>query len=246
MIVFLELLAVLLAMAACWKYMDRVIEEKKDRTVLYLFFVMITMVYGISVRFYQGAYPEDLFGAAVLKFCASLPSVVLGLKGYLMEKNRFDLLIVIALITGLLADVSINLSMIAGAALFGIGHLLYDIAFIREKRPSRKQILVWLIITVLLDGVLFLLKEKFPSPSLLIPGMIYIAILVSTVVFSTHLPKIIFVSAAVFAVSDIFLIVNIVVSGNILMKTAALLIYYGAMLMYGIAIWELTYPEKKL
>ena len=124
--------------------------------------------------------------------------------------------------------------------------LLYDIAFIREKRPSRKQILVWLIITVLLDGVLFLLKEKFPSPSLLIPGMIYIAILVSTVVFSTHLPKIIFVSAAVFAVSDIFLIVNIVVSGNILMKTAALLIYYGAMLMYGIAIWELTYPEKKL
>lgn len=126
MIVFLELTAVLPTMAACWKYMDRVIKEKKDRTVLYLFFVMITMVYGISVRFYQGAYPEDLFGAAVLKFCASLPSVILGLKGYLMEKNRFDLLIVIALITGLLADVSINLNMIAGATLFGIGHLLYD------------------------------------------------------------------------------------------------------------------------
>ncbi len=52
-------------------------------------------------------------------------------------------------------------------------------------------------------------------------------------IFSKPLGTSVFMAAAVFACSDIFMVFNILTDSGFLMKLAALLIYYISLLMYG-------------
>ncbi len=125
-----------------WKYADTIVRRHLSPLPLFLLFFCVTVCSSVAVRLLQNNYPADLAGAAILKFTASLPSVILALRGFLMERNKFDLMILLAVILCLCADVAINLSFAAGGAIFLTAHLLFFIAFVRERKPSRKQIYV--------------------------------------------------------------------------------------------------------
>ena len=76
--------------------------------------------------------------------------------------------------------------------------------------------------------------------------MVYLSIMLSTVVFSRKLNKLVWISALIFGVSDCFLIYNMAAAEGMFMKTVALLIYYASLLVYGVAIWEISSPDKKI
>ena len=236
----------LVMLAILWHLCDSMGHDKRGRICIYITSFVLTVAAALSCRYLQYTQPDNKLGGAILKFCASAPSVILALRGFLAEKNRFDLTVLCAIIIGLISDVVINLNLKAGAAMFAIGHIMYDIAFIREKRPSKKQILIWILLSLAGGAAVFSLRNKVASFPLVIFGAVYQCILVSTVVFSFSLKKIIFAAACIFAVSDIFLIYNMVAQSPFILTLLSLIIYYVSLLAYGIAIWKISYPHEKL
>ncbi len=111
----------------------------RSDAALFVSFLIPVCFSAFAVRYVQNAYPLDLSGAAILKFCASLATVLYALNGYLNHRSRFSMIIVIAIIFGLIADVCINLNFVIGGAAFAIGHLLYDFAFVMKQRPRRES-----------------------------------------------------------------------------------------------------------
>ncbi len=61
-----------------WKLADKAIRGKVSRIPVYAAFAVMTLISGMAVRIYQYNVADDLLGAAVLKFCASLPTLLLG------------------------------------------------------------------------------------------------------------------------------------------------------------------------
>ena len=114
-----------------------------------------------------------------------------------------------------------------------IGHLLYDFAFVMKQRPRRKQWILLAVLTALSLIPLYLLRSRIPSVPAGIGIIAYAAILFSTIIFSKPLGTSVFMAAAVFACSDIFMVFNILTDSGFLMKLTALLIYYISLLMYG-------------
>ena len=228
------------AMAVClWK------ADARNRRIWYILCFLLCCANAVCVRLQQTAAPEALFPAAVLKFCASLPTVVLAYTGYRSEKNRADRLLLLAIVLCLAADVSINLSFIAGGAIFLIGHLFFDAAFIRMKKPEKKQ---WIQLAVTAAGGAVLLAvfyKRMNSPVLFFGALIYLVILFSTLILSFRLDRRLFAAAAVFAVSDALMAINMVTNAGMAMRILALLVYYGALILYGIAIWELRHPDPE-
>jgi hypothetical protein len=208
------------------------------RLKVFLLYAVITAASAVAVRLFQAENPDHLAGGAMLKFCASLPSVLYALRGYQLRKTKFGFFVLLAIILGMVADVSINLSFLAGGAFFLVGHLLYDFAFLSVSKPSKKQIVLWLILTALMIIPLYIFRAKIGSPAYAAVGLVYISILISTVVFSWSLDKMIFAAAAIFAVSDCFMVINILTDGSTLMKILALLVYYGSLLLYGAVLWK--------
>ena len=229
--------ALLVSSCLTYVYSNRTVSKGSWRKALVLY-ALISLLAAIAVRYFQAVRPDDLFKGAVLKFCASLPSVLFAFKAYSLKKTRFSFLIVCAIVLGLIADISINLSFFIGGAIFLVGHLFYDIAFVTEKRPGTKQIILWLGLSALVVIPLYLFREKIGSLGNAAGGLLYISLLISTVIFAYPLGTMCFMAALIFALSDGFMIVNIVTNGSMFMKILALAVYYGALLIYGALLWK--------
>ena len=133
----------------------------------------ICLIAAFCVCFLQSKTPNDTFGIALLKSCASLPTVLLAYEGYRIERNIFDRFLLIAILIGMAADVFINMSAAAGAILFDIGHIVYMHAFIKEKRPSSKQVFLGVFISVFIASLIFALSDILLIINILIrPGFL--------------------------------------------------------------------------
>ena len=117
-----------------WFLANKAVSNRKIRIGVYALFFCITLACAITVRNIQADFPDAKLMAAILKFCASAPSLLLAIRGFLMEKNRFDLRIVIALALCLMADVIINFSLVAEGSVFAIAHMIFTITFIINFR----------------------------------------------------------------------------------------------------------------
>ena len=229
-----------------WLLGRHIHQTGKPQWPLYLLYALLAVVGAVAARHQGITYPDQHLGLAIMKLCASLPAVVLGLQGFLREKNHFDLIILLAIAFGLMGDVSINLSLYAGMFFYAIGHGLYDVAFITEKRPVRRQLVVLGVCSVLLAALLVVFYDKVGSPVAFVCQLLYLILLASTVIFAVHLPKIIVIGAMVFALSDAMLILNIIVPMGLVYNTISLAVYYLAMVIYGIAIWEVAHPARAM
>ncbi|MBR3006347.1 MAG: hypothetical protein IKH68_06805 [Erysipelotrichaceae bacterium] len=229
-------LCTLLASYLAYRYAEHTIKNKKPEFPVVLVHLCICLIAAFCVRFLQSKTPNDTFGIALLKSCASLPTVLLAYEGYRIERNIFDLLI--AILIGMAADVFINMSAAAGAILFGIGHIVYMHAFIKEKRPSSKQVFLGVFISVFIAILLFLLRSHMNSIAMYLIAWIYLSILSFTTVFSFNMRRIVFIASLIFALSDILLIINILIRPGFLASLFSLCVYYLSLILYGVSIWE--------
>ena len=229
-------LCTLLASYLAYRYAEHTIKNKKPEFPVVLVHLCICLIAAFCVRFLQSKTPNDTFGIALLKSCASLPTVSLAYEGYRIERNIFDLLI--AILIGMAADVFINMSAAAGAILFGIGHIVYMHAFIKEKRPSSKQVFLGVFISVFIAILLFLLCSHINSIAMYLIAWIYLSILSFTTVFSFNMRRIVFIASLIFALSDILLIINILIRPGFLASLFSLCVYYLSLILYGVSIWE--------
>ncbi|MBR4445753.1 MAG: hypothetical protein IKS37_07665 [Solobacterium sp.] len=127
---------------AAWSLTERIHVRKGSAIVLFLVHFAICAMDAVTLRFYQQAYPADLLHGALLKFAASLPCLTLALHQYLYDRNQFGRMIVLAMVFAMAADIDINISTPADVILFGICHILFDIAFVKQQRPDRRALLL--------------------------------------------------------------------------------------------------------
>ncbi len=229
--------------AGAWVYSSGIMEKRDSEWKALAAFALVSALSGAAVRYTQMNFPNDLIGLGIEKFCASLPTMLFALRGYLSGKDRFSGFILLAIVLGLFADVSINSSIAAGGLFFAVGHAMYDVAFVHEKKPSKKQIVIWLVLSVLMIIPGYLFREKIGSLPLLIAALVYVSILISTIVFSWSLERLVFIAACVFAVSDVFMAVNLALKASMYMMYLSLIVYYFSLFLYGIVIWKRTYRK---
>ncbi len=218
--------------------------RKRKRIPVYLCHLCISLAAGFCVRFLQAKAPTEVFGTAILKFCASLSTVLLTEEGYQIEKNRFDRLILTAVILGMFADIAINISTPLGALLFGIGHLFFIHAFFKEQRPSKRQILLCMALCILIGVTLLFLYSRLNSLTMYLLAWIYLSILCCTTVFASNMKRNVFIASLVFALSDILLIINILIPPGFFANLFSLWVYYLSLILYGISVWENEYPNQ--
>ena len=236
----------LITMITCflaWRFAKKTVKEKGKRTMVYLCHLGISLAAAFCVRFLQYKAPTEVFGTAVLKFCASLPTVLLAWEGYRIEKNRFDKLILTAIVLGMFADIAINISTPLGAFFFGIGHIFYMHAFFKEKRPSKRQTLLSVSLCIFTAAILYFVSSRLSSIFLYLLACIYLSILICTTVFASNMKRNVFIASLVFALSDLLLIINILIPTGFFAKLFALWVNYLSLILYGISIWENEYPE---
>ncbi len=155
-----------------------------------------------------------------------------------MKRNVFDRFLLIAIFIGMAADVFINMSQAAGAILFGNGHIVYMYAFIKEKRPSRKQVFPGIFLSILIAIVLFFLYSHINSVVMYLIAWIYLSILTFTTIFSFNMRKIVFIASLVFTLSNILLIINNLIRPGFWASLISLCVYYLSLILYGISIRE--------
>ncbi|MBQ3292499.1 MAG: hypothetical protein IJH43_09105 [Mogibacterium sp.] len=228
-------------------YSGRVIRNNDSLLKVLIYYLLITILAAVSARFFHQTGHGAKTALALLKFAASLPTVLFALKGYLIRPTRFGRCIVLAIGIGLVADIVINMNPAIGGVVFLAGHLLYDFAFLSEKKPSRRQIMLWIALSALLIIPLYVFRAQIGSSLYCIGGWLYLTVLISTVVFSWSLRKIVFAAALVFAFSDCFMIANVFGHGTMLMKIMALEVYYCSLFLYGAVLWKRNYhPARPL
>lgn len=227
-------------------YSGRVTRRNESFWKVLVLYVLITLLAAVATRYFQ----REVHGAkaiiALLKFSASLPTVLFALKGHQLRPARFSRYILLAIGFGMIGDIAININPVAGGALFLVGHLLYDGAFLSERKPSAKQVELWLAMSALLIIPMYVFRAKIGSPVYCIGGWVYLSILISTVVFSRSLQKMVFAAALIFAFSDCFMIANTFGDGSMLMKVLALEVYYCSLLLYGAVLWNRNYHSAEL
>ena len=221
-----------------WILSDRAVKQERYFTPMILIFLCTSFTGGIMVRYLQINDAGNTIGIALMKASASLPAVTFALCGYLKNRNVFRFLLLLAIMLSMMADITINISFIAGGILFAAAHILFDIAFIQRKKPGTVQILLWLILSVPAMIVPYIFRSHLPAAPVMYFAMFYLSVLVSACVFSFPLHKMIFLFAAVFALSDVLLIVNIIIPPSLFMSITALLVYYLSLILYGICIWK--------
>ena len=71
-------LCTLLASYLAYRYAEHTIKNKKPEFPVVLVHLCICLIAAFCVRFLQSKTPNDTFGIALLKSCASLPTVLQG------------------------------------------------------------------------------------------------------------------------------------------------------------------------
>ena len=152
--------------------------------------------------------PRDIWIPTAVKIAAGIILILLAVSGKKIRKNSFSVLIFVTLLVFLVADILMKLWFIAGAVLFGIGHILLAIAFLKKNKPTKTGWILWIAISVVIGAVIFLfLPGIVPKGYLGCAGMtLYAFAIVLMVVCAVRMQKRLAFAAYAFLLSDFLLV----------------------------------------
>lgn len=188
---------------------------------------IIIILIGIALQgvFIKVEHDENYVPAVVLKGCASLMFVILGLTAFkAMPGSAFVRNVFIGLIFGMLGDILLNLRFVfreagqkiflVGIAAFLVGHILYLVALI----PNASHLALCICIGAALAAglLIYIFNTMEVKKAFKIFGIIYLgAVIIMTViaigiaVAKPAVPSVVYaIGAVLFTASDIVLIFN--------------------------------------
>ena len=109
-----------------------------------------------------------IYGGTVLKGTTSLLFVLTGVinLNYCRKNNttlKFPIWMLIALTFGMLGDILLNINFPLGAAVFGIGHLIYLVAYSMLEKFNRRDLMFAAVIAVKPASLHVNMKEFYRS-----------------------------------------------------------------------------------
>ena len=195
-------------------------------------------------------------GGLLLKSLSSSVFVIIGVLNLIFAiliktKLMFPIMMSIGLIFAMLGDIILNIEFIAGAVLFGVGHIFFFIAYLFIEKFSWKDLLVSAIIFI--PSMLFILLApifNFNSDLMVAVAVIYALIIslmtgkaISNLVKNRSLQNIIIaVGSIMFFLSDLMLLLGRF-AGLPVVSIICLVLYYPAEFLLAFSI--LIYTKEK-
>ena len=197
-------------------------------TLLFLFFLLeqLTVIY----------FPWGKETIALCKGICGLCLLGVCIAALYRRSGAFEWLITAATLLCGIGDVTINLSFVAGMIFFGLGHMVFLVAFLKDKKPGKKQFAVLIPLVAVLLFIEYQLREALGN--LCVPIMIYTALVLSMAVFSSLHSKGIMAGGILFAMSDLLLVIKLAMGSPMLISFVSLFVYYLAMALLTGAVYK--------
>ncbi len=196
-------------------------------------------------------------GTLALKACASAVFVIIGIVNLIyaiLNKAdlKFPIIMMIGLVFAMLGDIILNIHFIAGAALFGVGHVFFLIAYNFLNKFSWKDIVCSLVIFI--PSMLFIVLAPifdFNGIVMEIVAVVYAFIIsfmvgkaISNLIQKRSLINIIItIGSVLFFLSDLMLLLGNFASLPVV-GIICLVLYYPAEFLLAFSLF--VYGEKKI
>lgn len=173
---------------------------------------------------------------ALCKGLTSLCPALLCLLGTRRSPSRLHIGLCLSLFACLVGDVAINLSMLAGIALFAGAHVMLCAVFFRTRPPVTWQLALWIGLDALFIALAFASRKK--AGSLMLPAMGYILVLCAMLTLALRQRPLLAVGAFIFALSDFLLARNAIMTRTPLSHFISLGVYYAAVGLMALTPWR--------
>lgn len=210
--------------------------EKRKLNSLQIVLTIAIAVVAIAKTVLLPLIPTDAPASMTVKIVAAILLVMFALSGKQIRKNTFNTFIFVALICDLAADILIKYTPIVSVTLFGVGHLILVILFIKKKRPSKIGLLIWILVSVVIGVAIFLfLHGIVPKGYLGCAGAtLYASVLVLMVVAAVNMPKKLRLASYAFIVSDLLLVPDMISPKFIWCHCISTMLFY-------LSLWLFSY-----
>ena len=186
-------------------------------TIFLLFLIM---------EFFSALFPESKNVLYIFKSAIGILSILMALTGYLRRTKRLAGFVLIGLCILAVADVMMTYRTAIGAVFHIAAYLFLSYAFIREDTPDRKQIIAWIVASVL--GILILSRIKGEYGILRIMAMIFLTSALLMICTSFVLPKRVFNGTVLLFLAGIMVMYNTINGRTFLSHIISLGTYYAA------------------
>ena len=220
------------------------IGKEKARRIILQHVVIAAVLFLIQrgvATFWTEQIPAQLAVRTAIKGLVTLTITVLCARTGKVGKDRAVTLLFAGLLLCVAGDVLLNYFFIPGMAVFALGHILFCCAFMAEKKPQRKQVLIWSCAVVCVAAAVFALKGYLGA--LAMPVLLYGAVLTAMVTFSYGYNLLMFLGAVLFTVSDAMTATEQVAEVGAVFEFILLGLYYAGVLLMAIAPWKKLMKE---
>ena len=200
-------------------------KNAKYRSFPYLCVCAAFMTFFI-MEFHRALEPEITENLIVYKREIATIFLTLAVYGVYKRKDRLSMMILVSIMILGTADIITTGSIIIGPLFHIVAYLVLTAAFFMEARPTKKQIFLWIIMSVI--AVLILDGVAVSVPAMKLVGMIYTvtALLMVTSSFGMHGRA--FFGAILLFVAGIMLMYNVLNGETFISHIISLGTYYTA------------------
>ena len=199
--------------------------------IFYLFLVM---------QFYQYLLPYNTDMVFMFKLLIGVLSIVIALRGFLKKKRNLSAMIVISLMCLTFADVFTTANLAVGGILHIVAYGVLSAGYIMEERLEEKQILFWLVVSLLAAIFISLIDGSFGAMRVL--AIAYVASALLMIIASASMTRRVFIASILLFAAGIMLMHNQVSGETFFSHMLSLGTYYAAIaLMASSCIYSQMY-----
>ncbi len=228
-------------------------QNVKKRNIMIFNIVMALVIFVFDLIYLN-------IGKLVMKGITSGLFFVLGLANFIFgikNKNtnfKFSLFLLLGLLFAMLGDIVLNINFVAGAVLFGIGHILFFASYCWLNGLKWIDLVCGIVIFV--PAMLFIVLSplfSFEQPLMEVVCIVYAFVIsfmlgksVSNLVREHTVTNLtIFVGSLLFFFSDLMLLLNVFAGLGKAFDILCLITYYPAETLLAMSIWlSLTTNQK--
>lgn len=180
-------------------------------------------------EFYGVLFPENEVLSLAFKAAIGIITILIAYISYRRRKNDLSLFILIATGVFLAADLLTTSHLAIGGMLHIVAYGLLCYAFIKEEKPDKKQIGLWIFMSLASVFVLSFIKGEYGTLRLM--AILYLTAAFAMVITSFPMPRRVFTGSILLFVSGILLIYNQIHGTTFFSHIVSLGTYYAALLI---------------
>ncbi|MCR5794055.1 MAG: hypothetical protein K6G61_01735 [Solobacterium sp.] len=199
----------------------------KYRAFPYLCACAVFMLFA-NMQLYRELFPDSIDGIVTYKRYIAFMLIAMAAYGLYKQKSKLTVMILAGVILLCGADIITSSSLIKGPILFITAYLVLCTGYFMEERPSIRQILLWIVLS--LAGIFILSGISYPNMVLRVIAIVYLVVGLLMVCLSINMHGRTFAGTVLLFAAGVLLMRNQVDGTTFLRHMLSLGTYYLAVL----------------